>query len=136
MILVDTGPLVALIDRSERSHARCVSALASASRPMVTTWPVITEAMFLLHDAAGWSAQEPLWGTIELGDLVIHDIDAELRARSRQLMHQYRNVPMSLADATLVALAESLRLRQVFTLDSDFRIYRPLGRGVFEVIPD
>ena len=60
MILTDAGPLVALIDRGEADHARCVSALAQIALPLVTTWPALTKAMYLLGEAAAWAGQEAL----------------------------------------------------------------------------
>ncbi len=133
MILTDAGPLVALVDRGEPNHGKCVDALAKLPGPMLTTWPAFTEAMYLLGDAAGWQAQEVLWRLQQRGDLVV-----EMPARldhAVELMRRYRDLPMDLADATLVALAEERGLGTVFSLDKDFRVYR-LARGKpFKVIP-
>ncbi len=135
MILTDAGPLVALLDRSENGHARCAQALASVALPLVTTWPVVTEAMYLIGRLLGWNGQAALWRLIEQGTLEIVDISAGAASRMRVLMEQYRDLPMDFADASLVAVAEELRLNRVFTLDSDFRVYRlPRGRA-FVVIP-
>ncbi|MGI8553428.1 MAG: type II toxin-antitoxin system VapC family toxin [Dehalococcoidia bacterium] len=134
MILTDAGPLVALIDRGERSHARCVATLATVSLPMVTTWPVFTEAMYLLG-RGGWHAQDLLWQLPRRGDLVFGALDGPWLARVYALMEQYKDVPMDLADATLLALAEQRGLQRVFTLDSDFQMYRVRGWLRFDVIP-
>ena len=135
MILTDAGPLIALIDRSEADHVRCVSALARISLPLVTTWPVLTEAMYLLGEAAGWPGQEALWRLAERGDLLVVDVSPAARARMRALMEKYRDLPMDLADASLVALAEERGQTRVFTLDSDFHVYR-LPRGkTFTIVP-
>ena len=135
MILVDAGPLVALIDRDETDHERCLDALATISAPMVTTWPAFTEAMYLVGEAGGWTAQEALWRMVERADLEIAPVDDGLRKRSRTLMDKYRDAPMDLADATLVALAEALDELRVFTLDRDFEIYRWKGKRKFELLP-
>lgn len=135
MILVDAGPLVALIDRGEPEHKTCVHALTSLTSPMVSTWPALTEAMYLLGSAGGWRAQEALWKLMERGDLQLVDLDKSLRKRVRTLMAKYRDRPMDLADASLVAVAEELGLRRVFTLDADFRVYRFKGKGRFEIVP-
>ena len=133
MILTDAGPLVALVDRGEPHHKKCVNALAKLPGPMLTTWPAFTEAMYLLGDAAGWQAQEVLWRLQQRGDLVV-EMPARL-AHAVELMRRYRDLPMDLADATLVALAEERGLGTVFSLDKDFRVYR-LARGKpFKVIP-
>jgi len=133
--LVDAGPLVALIDRGEHDHKRCVATLTQLSGPLVTTWPAFTEAIYLLGGAGGWPAQEALWKLVDRGDLQLVDLDLSLRQRSRDLMAKYDDVPMDLADASLIALAESMGLRRVFSLDSDFHIYRLKGRRTLEVLP-
>jgi hypothetical protein len=135
VILVDAGPLVALIDRGEQDHERCVKALSSLDAPMVTTWPALTEAMYLLGSAGGWQAQEALWKLLERGDLQLVPLDDSLLARARALMTKYRDLPMDLADASLVAVAEALGLTRVFTLDGDFKVYRWKGKRRFELFP-
>ena len=135
MILVDAGPLIALIDRGEPDHQRCVETLSELAAPMITTWPVLTEAMYLLGNAGGWKAQEALWRLLERGDLQFVSLDEALQARTRALMTKYRDVPMDLADASLVAAAEALGLARIFTLDRDFQVYRWRGRRRFEVLP-
>lgn len=135
MILVDAGPLVALIDAGEPDHDGCVAALEGLTAPMVTTWPAFTEAMYLLGSAGGWRAQKALWSLVERGDLQVVDLDESLRKRTWTLMEKYADTPMDLADASLVAVAEELGLKRVFTLDRDFQVYRFKGRGKFEVVP-
>lgn len=102
---------------------------------MVTTWPVLTEAMYLLGDAGGWPAQRALWGMIEREALVLAELQAADIARARALIEKYRDAPMDIADATLVAVAEARGLKRVFTLDSDFGVYRFRGREAFELVP-
>jgi len=102
---------------------------------MVTTWPVLTEAMYLLGDAAGWDAQRALWQMIERTALELHELQAVDVLRSRVLMEKYRDTPMGIADATLVAVAESRGLKRVFTLDSDFTVYRYRNRESFDIVP-
>jgi uncharacterized protein len=102
---------------------------------MVTTWPVLTEAMYLLGDAAGWVAQRALWQMIERNALEVAQLSANDVARTRALMEKYSDTPMGIADATLVAIAEANGLKRVFTLDSDFRVYRYRGRESFEIVP-
>ncbi len=133
--LVDTGPLVALIDAGEPDHQRCSASLARISAPLLTTWPVFTEAMYLLAVAGGWPAQQALWAMTERGALHLLDLDESARRRARQLMEQYRDTPMSLADASLVALAEAQRVPAILTLDSDFWVYRVRGREALELLP-
>jgi len=103
--------------------------------PLVTTWPAFTEAMYLLARAGGHRAQSALWRLVQTGRLIIADLSPAAVDRSAQLMDQYSDQPMDLADATLVALAEERRDRRIFTLDDDFQIYRYHGRQRFETIP-
>ncbi len=134
MILVDAGPLVALIEPDEPDHERCRKALASLTPPLLTTWPALTEAMYLLGQS-GWTPQEGLWRLVLRGDLALHELDEAQLARSRDLMEKYRDLPMDLADATLVAAAEARDLDQIFTLDRDFATYRLHGRRRFTIVP-
>lgn len=135
MLLTDAGPLIAIIDRGEPDHARCVAALAQVSLPLVTTWPAFTEAMYLVGAAGGWRGQAGLWTLVERDDLQIADLSEAATARMRALMEQYRDLPMDLADASLVALAEERGLASIFTLDSDFRVYRLPRKKPFTLIP-
>ena len=135
MTLTDAGPLVALIDADEPDHEACRSALEGLALPLVTTWPSFTEAMYLLSRAGGPRGREALWRLVSSGRLVLADLSAAAVERSAWLMAKYADLPMDLADATLVALAEERGQRRIFTLDSDFRVYRLNGRGRFEILP-
>jgi predicted nucleic acid-binding protein len=136
MTLCDTGPLVAILDRRDVDHSRCLAALAAIpSGPMVTTWPCFTEAMYLVGRGGGLRAQEGLWKLVEDGLLELYaPAEGEWR-RMRSLMNQYGDAPMDLADASLVVAAESLGARRVFTNDGHFRAYRLHGQDAFELIP-
>jgi predicted nucleic acid-binding protein len=133
--LTDAGPLIALIDADEPDHETCVLALPALSLPLVTTWPAFTEAMYLLGRAGGSVGQQALWKLALSRRLVIAELSPDVMLRSAALMVKYADLPMDLADATLVALAEERGERRIFTLDSEFRIYRLRGRTRFEVIP-
>lgn len=127
MILVDTGPLVALSDPADGSHERCVEALAAINEPIATTVPVLTEAFHLLGPASV-GAQRLMDFIADDGLRVLHMDDSVLN-HAFELMEKYADKPMDLADASLVAVAEQLDLQTVFTLDrTDFSIYR-IKRG-------
>ena len=133
-VLVDTGPLVALLDRSDPYHLTCQETLSSLDDSLVTVWPVVTEAMYMLR--AYWQAQEALWEMIEIGAVEILPLGIDDVPRMKQLMRKYRDLPMDLADAALVRVAERERLRRIFTLDRrDFQIYRPSRIGRFVILP-
>ena len=134
MILVDTGPLVALIHEDDNEHPVCRETFLTISEPLGTVWPVLTEAMHLL--SFSWQAQIALWEMIESGAVEILPLGSEDIARMKQLMRKYRDLPMDLADAGLVRVAERERLRRIFTLDRrDFQIYRPSRIGRFSILP-
>ena len=136
MILTDAGPLIAVIDAGEPDHDRCRETLERLELPLLTTWPAFTEAIYLLGQAAGWPGQDALWTIIRRGALILAELDLELTLRSAELMRRYRDHPMDLADATLVAVAEARDMRTIFTLDEHFRTYRLATRRYLHVLPN
>jgi predicted nucleic acid-binding protein len=136
VILCDAGPLVALILRNDAHHARCRTALdALADEQLLTTWPCFTEAMYFLGKKGGVNAQKVLWSFCDDEALLFHSPTENGWHRIRELMDDYDDRPMDLADASLVAAAERLGLNRIFTLDSHFYAYRIHGTGTFDVIP-
>ncbi len=136
MTLTDTGPLVALLDKDDAYHVSCVAASKYLpAGPLLTTWPCFTEAIYLLGEVGGYRYQAELWKLQRAQRLVLHDLTATEVERMAALMEKYRDTPMDLADASLVVVAESRSLRRLFTLDSDFRIYRLADGLVLEVVP-
>ena len=123
MILVDTGPLVALFDPQDGQHARCVRVLKSIREPITTTTPVLTEAFHMLGPVSIGSNR--LREFIEGGGLSVWFFERTRLTRAFELMERYGDHPMDLADASLVVAAESLATRKVFTLDRrDFATYQ------------
>ncbi len=134
MILVDAGPLVALIHADDQEHQRCKDVFEHLNEPMGTVWPAMTEAMYLL--GFSWQAQDALWEMLESGALRLLPLDAGDVPRIRELMRKYRDLPMDLADAALVRVAEREKLRRIFTVDRrDFEVYRPARLGRFSILP-
>ena len=133
MILIDAGPMVALISASDRHHAACRAALLKIEEPMATVWPAFTEAMYLLRSSR--AAQRALWEMVIRGAIFFFYIDVEHATQMRNLMEKYHDLPMDLADAALVHVAERQKIRRIFTLDRrDFTVYRTnLGR--FIILP-
>jgi len=135
-MLIDAGPLVSLCDKKQPTHASCQAVLESAPVPVISTWACFVEAMYLVGRIGGFRLQEHLWALLNRGILQLHQhTDAE-RTRMAALMERYQNVPMDLADASLVSIAETLGDRSIFTLDSDFRIYRLADGGAFNIVPE
>ena len=135
MTLCDASALIALLSKNDNHHQRCVAILDSLTLPLVTTWPCFVEAMYLLGRDVGWWGQKALWSYIEENLLLLYRLEATEVTRMSILMEKYQELPMDLADASLVATAESLNQRLIFTLDKDFYIYRFKDQLTFEVIP-
>lgn len=127
MILIDTGPLVALFDPRDGLHGRTSTTLKGLREPLTTTVAVLTEAFHMLEPQSVGS--DRLREFVMKGGLAVAFLDRLSLVRTFELMEQYADHPMDLADASLVAVAESLETRKVFTLDeSDFSVYR-IRRG-------
>jgi predicted nucleic acid-binding protein len=133
-VLVDAGPLVALLDRGDAHHIACLAALRRIDDPLVSVWPAFTEAMYLL--SFSHAAQLALWDMVEVGALTLAALDELDVPRLRALMVKYRDLPMDLADAALVRVAEREKVSRIFTLDRrHFRVYRPSGIGPLSLLP-
>lgn len=133
-LIIDTGPLVALLDRSERNHERCVDAVREWRGQLVTTEAVLTEALYLLNDS--WQAQQNCLELFMREAIILMPTTPVTLKRVSALMKKYCDVPMDYADATLVALSEDLNTDQVLTLDlRGFRTYRKNTRTPFRILP-
>jgi predicted nucleic acid-binding protein len=127
LILVDTGPLVALFDPRDPDHHDCRERLQRIGAALMTTLPVLTEAFHILGAASRGSQQLRLF--IERGGAGVHGFSQQELTRAFELMETYHDRPMDLADASIIAAAETLGTRKVFTLDrNDFETYR-IKRG-------
>lgn len=132
-MLVDAGPLVALLDRGDPAHEACIGALKTVRDPLITVWPAFTEAMYVL--GRSWQAQKALWSRLETDALALAPLDETDAPRMRELMEKYRDLPMDLADAALVRVAEREAMTEIFTLDrKHFSIYRPGRRRRFSIV--
>jgi predicted nucleic acid-binding protein len=128
MILVDTGPLVALFDPKDGDHDRVVAVLKKISQPLMTTIPVLTEAFHLL--GPGTRGASALQQFVLDGGVTTWFLSAKSLLRVFNLMERYSDRPMDLADGSLVAAAEAVRMTNILTLDrNDFATYRAqIGR--------
>jgi len=124
--IVDTGPLVAFLDRAERHHRWVAERIEELEAPLLVCEPVLAEAMYLLARFSG--AQDALFRLLDNGALSIAFRIEENVEALRKLHRKYRDRPMSLADACIVRMAEIHERHAVLTLDSDFSVYRKHGR--------
>lgn len=130
--LTDSGPIVALLDRSDQYHTWAVDQFGNFSSPLFTCQGVITEATHLLKDAG-----VPPWDVVELvrREVVVIRFDLESNLdRVLTLMKKYADTPMDFVDACLVSMTEEKRDCRLVTLDSDFRIYRRFERQTIPLI--
>lgn len=133
-MILDTGPLVAILDRSERNHIRCVEFLKSYHGRFITTEPVLTETLYLLNHSI--SAQRACMNFILQGGATLFPSSLKTLTRCIELMEQFSDTPMDFADATLVVLAEEINTNSIFTLDRrGFSIYRSHHKKTFDIFP-
>ena len=131
-VLVDTGPLVALLNAADKHHASVARQLALLEPPLITCEAVLTEATHLVRQLPGGRA-----ALLEMVDEGFLHIGLQISTQSAELLtlvKRYASVPMSLADACLVRLAELHPRNPVWTFDSDFTVYRKNGRHVIALI--
>ncbi|MBK6846403.1 MAG: PIN domain-containing protein [Proteobacteria bacterium] len=134
-MLLDTGALISLLDRSQREHERFVACFEAWSGAVVTTEAVLTEATHLLSRVPG-GAVACLDFVLAGGAAVVPASQGSL-ARCRELIARYADLPMDFADATLVVLAEEIGSYSVCTTDRrDFTVYRAAGRQRFRIVPE
>ena len=133
-VLLDTGPLVAIVNGQDASHSRCVSALREIQPPLFTCWPVLTEAAWLLrHQPRAWHA---IVESVRRGLFSLLALDESDLGAIGDLMKRYGNLPLQLADAALIHLADREALTSVFTLDrKDFSVVRTRNRKRLNLIP-
>jgi predicted nucleic acid-binding protein len=130
MIVLDTGPIVALLNRRDGGHAWARDVLKTVREPLVTCEAVVAEASYLLRDRGGDLV-------MQLGERGFVSISFALQSQwlsVRTLMRRYANVPMSLADACLVRMSEMNPAARIMTMDADFAVYRRNGRQAIATI--
>jgi predicted nucleic acid-binding protein len=129
--IVDSGPLVAFLRERDTHHAWATEVLGAMTRPLKTCEAVLTEACHLTRGSP--NGPDAVLQLVERGVMEVESLATETTA-IRALMRKYRDLPMSYADACLVRLSELHKGSQVFTVDSDFEVYRRLGRGRIRLI--
>ena len=132
--ILDTGPWIAFIDRSELRHVDCVNWLKEFKGHLYSTEAVLTEVMYLLNFST--DAQSAALGFIIKSVVELIPANIESTQKVKSLMHKYTDLPMDYADATLVCLAADTGIHDIVTFDKkDFSIYRLPEAGVFTIHP-
>jgi len=133
MLLADTEFFIALGNNDDRYHSRAIQVISTLREPLITTYPVITETSYLLARDAGLSVQFEFLTEVANGTFPVFDFQRQHLSRMVELMRRYANLPMDLADASLVVLAEHLGHGRILTCDRrDFNIYRWNNNNLFE----
>lgn len=134
-ILVDTGPLVAILSEADEHHLSCVAALKEMPGPLLTCWPVITEAAWILRRSS--RAIQRLLASVDSGLIEILPLAASEAKSIAAIMNRYESMAPQLADAALVYLAGREKIETIFTLDRrDFSVYRTGRRRAFRIVPE
>ena len=129
-ILIDAGPIIALFNKKDNYHERVIGYLREFSGKLLSTWPVITEVSHMLSFSVNAQIDFLKWvrsGAIELIDIEKAEID-----RIIELTNKYSDVPMDLADATMVVISEKLNVKEILTIDNDYYIYRTIHKEMLE----
>ena len=133
MIIADTGFWLALANRRDRFHLSAKQALEEIQEPLITTWPVMTETCHLLLSRLGPTSQERFIASFRDGAFNVFALEDSHASRIAALMEKYRDLPMDLADASLVILVESLGEGRILSTDRrDVNTYRWKERRPFE----
>lgn len=136
MIVVDTGPLVAALDADDADHERCLHLLESHQGRLFVPGPVLTEVCWLLERERGTDAEASFLEAIARGELELMAVTASDVQRMAELVRQYADLPLGAVDASVVAVAERLRVTEVATLDlRHFTVVRPAHVPVFTLLP-
>lgn len=133
-VIMDTGPWVALVDRSESRHGECVEWLKQFEGEIFTSESVLTEVLYLLNFSS--KAQSAAFDFVLTGAIVLVPSAIESLRMAKKLMEKYQDLPMDFSDATLVSLAHDLPIDHIVTFDrKDFGIYRLQKKRSFIVVP-
>lgn len=130
--LIDAGPLIALFNKNDKYHKAITTFLKEYKGTLSTTWPVITEVSHMLDFNIQTQIDFLTW--IQLGAVNIENINNDDILRIIELSKKYSDVPMDLADASLVVLSEKLNIKEIITIDSDYYIYRTINKEMINNI--
>ena len=131
-ILIDSGPLIALFDGSDRYHSASVEFIKTNHSELITTLASVTETLHMLD--FNRNAQIDFLGWVNAGAVILEPITADDFLRIQQLVTKYSDLPMDFADACLVFIAEKLNITQIATIDRDFDVYRLKGKKPFTTL--
>jgi predicted nucleic acid-binding protein len=133
-VVVDTGPLVALLAEDDAEHDRCAATSRALAKPFLTTWPVLTEVAWMLRDQT--NAISKILGLVEQNLVACIELDADAMSLISSLSRKYADMRPQLADLSLISIADREQVSTVFTLDlRDFSIFRDQRGRPFQLLP-
>lgn len=136
MLIVDTGPLVAMLNAKDRHHEACTALFRRFRGPIVVPAPIVTEVAYFLQIEPGPAVEAAFLDALARGELIVEATTAQDFARMADLVRQYADFPLGTADASVMAVAERLGATRVATIDHrHFRAVRPAHCVAFELLP-
>ena len=133
-ILIDAGPIIALFNRKDLYHRRIIKFLRGYTGKLITTWPVMTEVGHMLDYSV--NAQIAFLEWVGRGGVELYDIPVEKLNRIIEITGKYKDIPMDLANASLVVVSEETGIREILTTDSDYYIYRTITKEMIRNVLD
>ncbi|GII65224.1 hypothetical protein Skr01_53090 [Sphaerisporangium krabiense] len=136
MLVCDTGPLYAAMNRKDQDHDRCLNLLESHEGPLILPGPVLAEVCWILESRVGPAAEAEFLQSIVAGELILEALSVADVTRMRSLVTTYANFPLGAVDASVIAIAERLGVQEIATLDHrHFGAVRNVHGGFFELLP-
>lgn len=130
--LIDAGPIISLFNKNDKYHKKIKNFLKKYDGKLTTTWPVVTEVSHMLDFNVQTQIDFLTW--IQLGGVNIEVIENEDVGRIIELSIKYSDLPIDLANASLVVLSEKLKIKEIITIDSDYYVYRTIKKEMIENI--
>lgn len=136
MLIIDAGPLVAAAARRDRNHERCIELLSHASPPLLVPALVVTEVAYFLADRVGAQAEQAFAHSLQEGELLVEPVEPTDWARIAELLDDYRDLPLGIVEASVVAACERLGATTLATLDRrHFSVVRPRHCEALTLLP-
>ena len=130
--LIDAGPIIALFNKNDKYHKKIKNFLKKYDGKLTSTWPVVTEVSHMLDFNVQTQIDFLTW--VQLGGVNLEAIENEDIGRIIELSKKYSDLPMDLADASLVVLSEKLEIKEIITIDSDYYVYRTIKKEMIKNI--
>ncbi len=129
-ILIDAGPIIALFNKNDKYHEKIKIFMKNYEGKLISTWPVVTEVSHMLDFNIQTQIDFLTW--IKLGGVSVENLEKEDLNRIIELSKKYSDIPMDLADASLIVLSEKMKIKQIITIDSDYYVYRTINKEMLE----